>query len=124
MSLGRGSDDEELVRVTTASMLTDLGYRVIEASSAEEAFKHINGGLEPALLVTDHLMPGMTGTDMALRMRTQLPELPVLIVSGFAEVESLAGDLPHLTKPFRQDELAAALQKANGTPGQAAEKPA
>ena len=108
-------DDEELVRVTTATMLGELGYEVAEASTAEQALQHIDGGLRPSLLITDHLMPGMTGTDMALRLRERFPDLPVLIVSGYAEVESLAGSLPHLTKPFRQEDLAASLRSLNGT---------
>lgn len=106
-------DDEELVRVTTATMLSELGYQVVEARAAEEALQHVGAGLRPALLVTDHLMPGMTGTDMALRLRERMPNLPVLIVSGYAEVESLAGSLPHLTKPFRQEDLAASLRALN-----------
>ncbi len=107
-------DDEELVRETTATMLGELGYQVIEASAAEEALQRVEAGLRPTLLITDHLMPGMTGTDMALRLRERIPDLPVLIVSGYAEVESLAGSLPHLTKPFRQEELAASLRALNG----------
>ena len=118
---GRGAgvallvDDEELVRVATATMLTELGYEVVEADSAEEALAHLRAGVQPSVLVTDHLMPGMTGTDLALQLRDELPDLPVLIVSGYADVESLTGAFPHLTKPFRQSELAEQL-KAAGSP--------
>jgi signal transduction histidine kinase/CheY-like chemotaxis protein len=103
-------DDEDLVRISTATMLTELGYEVVEASCAEEALQRIKAGLQPTVLVTDHLMPGMGGTDMALRIREQLPRLPILVVSGYAELDSLAGSLPHLTKPFRQQELAQSLE--------------
>ena len=109
-------DDEELVRVSTASMLAELGYEVVEASSAEDALRRIKAGLQPAVLVTDHLMPGMTGTDLALRLRAKMPNLPVLIVSGYADLDSLAGSLPHLTKPFRQEELAHSLKALSPTP--------
>jgi CheY-like chemotaxis protein len=102
-------DDEELVRATTADMLTDLGYEVIEAASGEEALKAVRGGLRLDLLVTDHLMPGMTGVDLARAVREQRPGTPVLIVSGYAEAEAIAPDLPRLTKPFRQADMAAIL---------------
>ncbi len=45
-------------------MLTDLGYAVVEATSAEEAIRLISNGLKPQLLVTDHLMTSMNGTDL------------------------------------------------------------
>jgi len=110
---GRGTallvDDEELVRMSTADMLQDLGYDVIEAASAEDALRLFNGGERVDLLVTDHLMPGMTGADLARAVRAARPELPVLLVSGYAESEGITADLPRLTKPFRKDELAASL---------------
>lgn len=101
-------DDEAFVRLSTADMLSDLGYRVIEASSAEEALRLI--GDQPVdLVVTDHLMPGMTGAELARALRETMPDVMILLVSGFAEVEGVAPDLPRLTKPFRKDELAASI---------------
>ena len=102
-------DDEELVRMSTADMLADLGYSVVEATSAEEAQQLLHRGLRPDLLVTDHLMPGMNGTDLAREVRATYPDLKVLIISGYAEAEGIAPDLPRLTKPFRNAELAASL---------------
>jgi PAS domain S-box-containing protein len=102
-------DDEELVRMSTADMLADLGYEVVEAASAEEALRLLNGGLSPHLLVTDHLMPGMNGTELARVVQSQQPRIKVLIVSGYAESEGISPDLPRLTKPFRNVELAASL---------------
>ena len=72
-------DDEELVRRTTADMLADLGYAVVEAGSAEEAMRLLAGGQQVDVL-TDHLMPGL---------------------SGYAEAEGIAPDLARLVKPFR-----------------------
>jgi YesN/AraC family two-component response regulator len=89
-------------------MLTDLGYRVVEAASAEEALRLI-GGVRPDILITDHLMPGANGADLARVVRERFPGLPVLIVSGYAEGDHLAPDLPRLTKPFREADLAAIL---------------
>ena len=99
-------DDEELVRASTAHMLAELGYRVVEAGSAEEALGLVENGRRFDLLVTDHLMPGTTGVDLARAVRSRRAEVPVLIISGYADADSIAPDLPRLTKPFRQDELA------------------
>ena len=103
-------DDEDIVRLTTADMLNELGYKVVEAGSAEEALKLIDRGLAPDLLITDHLMSGMSGTDLARTMVTRQPNTKVLIVSGYAEAEGIAPDLPRLTKPFRTSDLAASLR--------------
>ncbi len=103
--------------MSTADMLMDLGYAVNEAGSAEEALRLVEGGLSLDLLVTDHLMPGMTGAELARHVRALRPGLPVLIVSGYAQVDGIAPDLPRLTKPFRNAELAeslAALMPAGG----------
>ncbi|MET3709520.1 PAS domain S-box-containing protein [Sphingomonas trueperi] len=102
-------DDEELVRMSTADMLMDLGYDVREARSAEEALSLLDSGLKPDVVVTDHLMPAMSGAAFARQLRTSRPELPVLIVSGYAEVDGVDPDLARLTKPFRNAELAASL---------------
>jgi CheY-like chemotaxis protein len=105
-------DDEELVRMSTADMLGDLGFSVREARSAEEALRLIDDGLEIDVLVTDHLMPGMTGVDLVRALRRRHPTAPALIISGFAETDSIAPDLLRLAKPFRQADLAATLAKA------------
>ncbi|MCR5874822.1 PAS domain S-box protein [Phenylobacterium sp. J426] len=102
-------DDEEVVRISTSDMLTDLGYRVVEAASAEEALRLLGEGLDPQLVVTDHLMPGMTGTDLARELRRTHPGVRTLLVSGYAEAEGVAPDLPRLTKPFRNADLAEAM---------------
>lgn len=102
-------DDEDFVRLSTADMLMDMGYEVVEAHSAEEALRLVNEGLHPDLVVTDHLMPGMTGLDLARDLRTSRPNLPVLIVSGYAQMDGIAPGFPRLTKPFRAAELAASL---------------
>lgn len=102
-------DDEEHIRVIAADMLAELGFAVREADSAPAALRALDEGLKPDLLITDHLMPGMSGVDLARAVRGRLPETKVLIVSGFAEAEGLDPALPRLTKPFVQGELLAAL---------------
>jgi CheY-like chemotaxis protein len=106
-------DDEELVRMSTSDMLADLGYAVVEANSAEEALRLVEQGQSFDLLVTDHLMPGLTGTELAQELRGLRPDLPVLVVSGYAEVEGVAPELPRLSKPFRQTDLAAKLEEVH-----------
>ncbi|UTP40517.1 PAS domain-containing protein [Phenylobacterium sp. LH3H17] len=107
-------DDEDLVRASTADMLTDLGYRVVETPTAEDALRLMDGDLRLDLVITDHLMPGMTGADLARRIARDRPGLPVLLISGYAEAEGVGLELSRLTKPFRQGELAAALVELTG----------
>lgn len=109
-------DDEDVVRESTAEMLSELGYEVVEARSAEEALKLISKGCRINLLVADHLMPGMTGTDLAREIRSWQPSLPVLLVSGYADVEGIAPDLPRLAKPFRRADLADSLARLGSAP--------
>ena len=103
-------DDEALIRMTTAEMLADLGYEVVEAHSAEAALELVDDGLRIDILMTDHLMPGMTGASLARVVKDRWPETAVLIVSGYADTDEIAPGLPRLTKPFRQAELAASLR--------------
>jgi CheY-like chemotaxis protein len=108
-------DDEEYVRVVAMDMLTDLGFEVREADSAEAALRVLDDGLKPDLLITDHLMPGLTGVELARAVRARLPATKILIVSGFAESAGLDPALPRLTKPFVQSDLAAALAELEVT---------
>jgi PAS domain S-box-containing protein len=104
-------DDEVLVRMNTAEMMLDLGYTVVEASSGEEAMHLISEGIQFDVLVTDHLMPGMSGSELAAAVRSQRPTIPVLVISGFAKTEAINPALPRLAKPFRKDELAESLSQ-------------
>ncbi|MGA9581600.1 MAG: PAS domain S-box protein [Allosphingosinicella sp.] len=106
-------DDEPLVRASTADMLVELGFEVVEAHSGGDALALLDVRV-PDLVITDHLMPGLSGTDLALILAAERPGLPVLIVSGYAELDGLPADLPRLTKPFRQADLAACVAKLRG----------
>ena len=99
-------DDEELVRASTADMLHELGFNVTEAVSGEDAVRMLQEGFCPDLLVTDHLMPGKSGTDLIREAQSLCPEIRVLIVSGYADDSGLALDIPRLVKPFRHADLA------------------
>jgi CheY-like chemotaxis protein len=101
-------DDEELVRAGTAEMLRDLGHTVHEAKGGAEALAKLAGGLKVDAVVTDYMMPRMNGAEVAERLNALNPDLPVLIISGYAGSD-LELQHPQLAKPFRQADLAAAL---------------
>lgn len=98
-------DDEDLVRASTREMLEELGYSVSEASSAHAALTMLETGAAFDWCVTDHMMPGMTGADLARAVRQRRPGVKVLVISGYAGVDAIAPDLPRLAKPFRLEEL-------------------
>ena len=103
-------DDEDMVRRTTALQLQDLGYRVCEAASAAAALQLIDEGLVPDLLVTDHIMPDKSGAQLADEVRQRLPELPVLIITGYSNLSpSQMHGFEVLAKPFRRVEIAERL---------------
>ena len=97
-------DDEAGVRMCTADVLLDMGYEVVEADSAEDALRELERGLVPSLLITDHLMPGMSGSALAREVVSRLPRIRVIVVSGYSDVELDPG-LVLLGKPFRHKEL-------------------
>ena len=103
------ADDEELVRVGTADMLADLGHRVVHVSSGAQAIAKLRKEAFD-LLVTDFLMPGMSGMELAREARDLHPQLPVLLITGFADLAGSATiDVNRLAKPFRHNDLARAI---------------
>lgn len=104
-------DDEPGVRMCTADVLLDMGYEVVEAGSSEEALAELDRGLRPTLLVTDHLMPGMSGADLAKVVVARHPSTAVVVVSGYTNVE-LDPSLMRLSKPFRLNELRNCVEAA------------
>ena len=85
---------------------------MVEAASAREALGCVESGEPLDMLVTDHAMPQMTGTQLAEAVRVLKPDLPILLVSGYAELPAgTATTLPRLTKPFSIEDLAEAVAK-------------
>ncbi|UDL93281.1 response regulator [Lichenihabitans sp. PAMC28606] len=111
-------DDDTLVSAGTTAMLEDLGHAVIEVDSAAHALAVLNDPHERIdLVVTDHAMPGMTGLELARHLQTSHPDLPVILATGYAELlqeEWEGARLPRLAKPFRQNELLAAIAHVTG----------
>jgi signal transduction histidine kinase len=102
-------DDDALVATGTAAMLEDLGHTVVEANSAADALKLLDDGQRVDLVITDHAMPGMSGTELARLLKSRYPALGVVIASGYAELPAdVTADLavPKLAKPFAQADLA------------------
>jgi PAS domain S-box-containing protein len=101
-------DDEQLVRSATADMLVEAGFQVEQAESGFAAIQMIEKGLHFDALVTDHAMPGLTGAELARRVRLSRPNVPILIVTGYANLSDAdAGSFPRLAKPFAQSEFTA-----------------
>jgi len=86
-------------------MLEELGHTVFQASSGMDALRLLEQG-RVDLIVTDHAMPGMTGAQLADSIEEKWPGLPVIAITGFAELPPHASRRPRLDKPFRQAELA------------------
>lgn len=119
-------EDEKSVRVTTGLLLQSLGYKVITASEPKEALNLIEKLSEPVhLLITDVIMPGMSGRDLAKKLSKKYPDLPCLYISGYtADVIMHNGVLDEgiqfLSKPFTRYDLAQkvleVLKSQKGTP--------
>lgn len=117
-------DDDALVRTGTAAMMEDLGHEVIEADSAAQALAILGSKAMVDLVLTDHAMPGMSGAELVARLREQYPEVRAILASGYAELPSGPApvDAIRLSKPFTQDELAAAIARATADADRSAAK--
>jgi CheY-like chemotaxis protein len=102
-------EDDMLIAMSTAEMLADLGHSVIEASSAQRALDILEAGQRVDLIITDHAMPGLTGTQLAEAVRRTRPELPILLATGYAEMPAGHLNLPRLAKPYQQADLKRAI---------------
>ena len=106
-------DDDQLVLENTTAMLEDLRHRVIQAGSGSEALDVFRRTRGLDLVVTDHAMPGMTGTQLAEQIVAERPGMPIILASGYAEVPADPRlNLIRLSKPFVQDALAQAVADA------------
>ncbi len=116
-------DDDPMVAASTAAMLEQLGHRVLVAPSGALALDVIR--LEPTidLVITDHAMPGMTGIELAERLREMRPALPVILATGYADVPAGRDlDLPRIDKPYRLEKLAALVAAVTEQPAAALDR--
>jgi CheY-like chemotaxis protein len=110
-------DDQEEVREIAAIHLEALGYEIIQAANGRAALDLLEVGGSPAMdvLLVDYAMPGISGAEVIRAARQARPNLPAVLMTGYADADALGEELRHvalLKKPFRLHELEAALDSA------------
>lgn len=115
-------EDETPVRTFAARALGNKGYKVLEADSAETALDIIKAqGDNIQIIISDVIMPGMTGPDMVVKILESYPDIKVIFISGYAEdafVNSFGGDeqeFNFLPKPFTLKQLASKVKDVLGS---------
>jgi len=113
-------EDDPRVSRSTMAALDELGYRPLACASGQEALATLDEHPEVDLVVTDVMMPEMTGTELAAALRRLHPHVPILFVTGYVgeagEAEDLVGG-ELLRKPFTVAALARAVESALGASG-------
>ena len=105
-------DDDKLVLTNTKAMLEDFGHMVVEANSGAGALEVIRNTPHVDLVITDQAMPQMSGMQLAAAIKVDWPNLPILLMSGYAELPSKTPfEVPKLAKPFSLDDLEDAVAK-------------
>ena len=103
-------EDDNLVAELAAGMLNELGFEAVVAHSAKEALQRLSAEQRPTLVFSDIVMPGgISGIELARKVRDRFPELPVLLTSGYSEKVTDTEGFPLLQKPYDMESLAAAL---------------
>jgi CheY-like chemotaxis protein len=106
-------DDDALIAMNLAAILSDLGHVAIEAFSPRDALQVLSGGGAVDAMITDYSMPGMSGIELAHAARGLRPGLPIMVSTGHADLpEDTERVFPRLDKPFderRLGEMLAAL---------------
>ncbi|HEX7944471.1 MAG TPA: ATP-binding protein, partial [Phenylobacterium sp.] len=107
-------DDDLAVRTVAASILHDLGCQVTEARDGEDAVAAMRRAPGHAAALIDFAMPGLNGGQTAAALRELRPGLPVVLMSGYADLDALADAWsgPVLRKPFTRADLARELARA------------
>ena len=105
-------EDDTLVAELAAGMLDELGFEPVVAHSAKEALDRLTGGEKPKLIFSDIVMPGgISGIELARKVRDRFPELPILLTTGYSEEVGGTHGFPVLQKPYEMNSLADALSK-------------
>jgi CheY-like chemotaxis protein len=109
-------DDNEDVRDVILAYLETLGYRTLQASGGRDALDLLDDGRDDVdLLIADFAMPGMSGAELAGAVRAKWPELPVIVITGYADATGFDGHVDEmllLRKPFGINDLGAAVERA------------
>ncbi len=109
-------DDNAVQAATRQTILKRAGYFVIAVLNPERALEQFRNSEFPApidLIITDHIMPGMNGSEFVTQVRTFAPEVPVLVISGLVDAENAyAGLNIHFRlKPLLPDNLLASVHR-------------
>jgi CheY-like chemotaxis protein len=107
-------DDNRDVRDVIVAYLETLGYRTEQAASGHDALALLADIGDIDLLLADYAMPGMSGADLARAVHADWPELPVIVITGYADTTGFDGQLDDailLRKPFRIDDLRDAVER-------------
>jgi nitrogen-specific signal transduction histidine kinase len=103
-------EDDHLVSELAAAMLDELGFDTVVAHSAREALERLSGDRRPSLVFTDIVMPGgISGIELARKVRERYPELPILLTTGYSEQVAAQHEFPLLQKPYEIQSLATAI---------------
>jgi len=106
-------DDDTAIRDSTSQILTDSGFRVVEARDGAEALRAIDVE-QPALIVLDVQMPGIDGPAFARELQTRLRRVPLVILTGVPDPKREADRCnaeAFLRKPFDADELVRVVRR-------------
>jgi len=107
-------EDDDVVRTSVAESLQALGHHVTQAADGVAALAELERD-RPQLMITDYLMPGMTGAELMKKARVAVPGMPMIIATGYADmraIEEILGDDMLLRKPFQLADLAASVERA------------
>ncbi|MBS0639280.1 MAG: response regulator [Proteobacteria bacterium] len=122
-------DDDDLVLQAVAGNLAQAGYRVTTASDGLAALAKLDDGAVPALLVTDYAMPGMNGTRLINEARRKIPDLPAVLITGYADRDAetlqagIGGRVEVLRKPVQTDSLITCITRlTTGSQGDSMER--
>jgi len=107
-------EDNEAVGNLAESLLGELGHEVIRARSGPEALRLADNGAQFDIVFSDVVMPGMTGLELADKLKKRRPLLPIILTTGYSEgiVAAGARDFPLVRKPYRMETLAGAVDEA------------
>lgn len=109
-------DDDPFVLQSISNLINEYGYHVISCKNGEEAISQLLKN-DINLILTDIKMPGMSGIDLLARIRDSYPKMPVILMTGYAELDVAVdaikkGAFDFITKPYNPDYLLHTLEKA------------
>lgn len=107
-------EDNEDVGNLAETLLGELGHIVVRARNGPEALRLADGGARFDIVFSDVVMPGMTGLELAEKLKQRRPKLPIILTTGYSDRITAAGSqgFPVVRKPYRMETLAVAVDEA------------